>query len=330
MILEILLIALASLVVLAIVFVALLPWIFQPLLRLILVPRYGFRVKGMENLPKSGSAILAINHVTWIDGLFTAAICHRRGYVLANAGFFSNKGLFWLAKRVGMIPVPFTGPKAQRAAIQAVQHAIDNGQAVVIFPEGQLTRNGMLGPFYRGLEVILKGRGHIPVVPIYLDNLWGSIWSFQGGRAFGKRPKGLRRQINAAFGPALTGPPSLFEIRLAIQDLSVDAVGLRNRPMPPLETLDFGLPHFEHELLGLITASATNYDRLGITQAGERAGTVGLPLPGVGIRIVDDGGKSLGPDGVGRIFARIPKHPDWTELDKRGKLDADGFLTIES
>jgi len=327
--LEIILIVIAALAVIAVGFVVLLPWIFQPILRVILAPRYGFRILGRHHIPRRGPVILAANHVTWIDALFLAASCPRNGHVLANADFFKSKLLYYLAHRAGMIPVPFSGPKAQRAAIVAVREALGRGEVVAIFPEGQLTRNGMLGPFYRGLEVILKGRPEVAVVPVYLDNLWGSIWSFKGWRAFGKRPAGWRRVVNVAFGPPLTGVPSLFQVRRAILEAGVDAVGARKSPPSLLETLDPNLARLDHPTLGLLTASAPNYDRGGAVQPGQRQGTVGLPVPGVAIRIVDDTDTVLPEAEVGRVQARSVGHPRWTDVGVLGHLDHDGFLTIE-
>ena len=309
-------------------FVILLPWLIQPLIRVVLAPRYGFRVRGRENIPRKGAAVLASNHVTWIDGLFLAATCPRRGHVLANAGFFTNPVLNRMARRAGMIPIPFSGPKAQRAAIVAVREALDRGELVAIMPEGQLTRNGLLGPFYRGLEVILKDRADVPIVPVALDNLWGSIFSFQGGKTLRKRPSGFRRTIHVAFGPPMTGPPSLFQIRLAISEAGVEAMELRRKPPARLDTIDLNLPHLDHPDLGLLAASAPDYDRDGITQPGQRQGTVGLPMPGVALRAVDESGQSLSEEAAGRLQARVAGRPGWAETGLLGRLDRDGFVAL--
>ncbi len=322
---------LASIALLGVGFVWALPWIIQTIIRVVLWPRYGFRSVGRQNVPRRGPVILVLNHVTWIDGLFIAAASPRHGHILANSGFFEASAFRAFARRAGMIPVPFSGPKAQRAAIVAVREALDRGELVAIFPEGQLTRNGLLGPFYRGLEVILKNKGDVTVVPVYLDNLWGSIWSFAGGRAFGKRPVGLRRTINVAFGMPMSWSPSLFKIRLGILSAGVDAVGLRVTPPPPLETIDPNLPHLDHPDLGPLTGSAPDYDRDGIVQPGQRPGTVGLPLPGVAIRIADEAGSGRCPQdtGEGRLQARVLGRDGWSDTGLTGRIDRDGFLTVD-
>jgi 1-acyl-sn-glycerol-3-phosphate acyltransferase len=326
--LEIVGMILVAVVVTAATFVALLPWLIRPMLRLVLATRYGFRVRGSENIPRKGPAVVVSNHVTWIDGLFLCASAPRRGRILANAGFFKNPVLSFIARRIGVIPVPFSGPKAQRAAITAVREALRRGEVVAIMPEGQLTRTGFLGPFYRGLEVILKGFDDVPVVPAALDNLWGSIWSFHGGRTVRKRPVGLRRTVAIAFGEPLTGPPSLFRIRLAILEANVDARELRGQGPLPLEAIDLSLPHLDHPELGLLAASTADYDQAGVTQAGQRPGTVGLPPPGVALRVVDEVGRVQPEDSCGRLLARVSAHSCWTDTGSRGKLDRDGFLTL--
>src|SRR5262245_3858552 len=170
-------------------FFAALPWLVQPVLRLLLLPRYRLRVHGCERVPRCGPVLLASNHVTWIDGFLLAAACPRGGKLLINADYIRLPVLRTLADRAGLIPVPPLGVRGLRSAIAAARAALDRGELVGMFPEGQLSRNGLLGPFRRGIEVILEGREQVPVVPVYVDNLWGSIFSFAGGRFFWKWPK---------------------------------------------------------------------------------------------------------------------------------------------
>lgn len=61
-------------------------------------------------------------------------------------------------------------------AFDEIAQALENGEVVCIFPEGQLTRDGSLGVFKRGIERIIA-RNPIPVVPMALKGLWGSFFS---------------------------------------------------------------------------------------------------------------------------------------------------------
>jgi 1-acyl-sn-glycerol-3-phosphate acyltransferase len=292
-------------------FVAALPWIIRPLLFLLLSPRYAFRIVGRENVPRDGAVVLAINHVTWIDGFLIAAISPRDGKALVNSSYIDVPVLRWLAKRAGLIPIPSAGPKALRAAIQASKSTLDQGQALAIFPEAQISRNGLMGPFFRGVEVVLSDHPSVPVIPVYLDGLWGSLFSYSGGRFFRKRPQGWRRIVNIAFGPPVSSPVTAFAIRQAVQDASVTAYAMRDGSPEQLETIDLSLPHYAHPELGLLAVSTADFDRGGIHQTGRKTGSVGQAAPGVALRVVSDSGTVLGPDEEGRLQARVSGREGW-------------------
>lgn len=311
-------------------FVAALPRLVRPLIRLGLAPHYNLQIRGRENLPKTGPALLTVNHVTWIDGFILVAACPLRGRALVSADYVNFPGLRWLARWVGLISVPVSGPRGQRAAITAVREALDRGEAVGIFPEGQLTRTGLTGPFYRGLEVMVADREHVPVIPVYLDNLWGSIFSFKGGKFFKKRPEGLRRTVTVAFGPPVPTPVTAFAVRQAVLATGVRAFEGRKRPPRPLETIDRSLPYFEHPELGLLAASTADNDQGGVKQIGHKPGTLGLAVPGVALRVVDESETPLPPDAEGRLQALVSGQADWVETGRRGSLDRDGFVSVVS
>ena len=86
--------------------------------------------------------------------------------------------------------------------MRAASAALANGEAVCIFAEGGITRTGFLLPFHRGMEQILK-KCPVPIVPVCLDHVWGSIFSFQGGKFFSKWPQMLPYPVTIAFGKPL-------------------------------------------------------------------------------------------------------------------------------
>jgi acyl-[acyl-carrier-protein]-phospholipid O-acyltransferase/long-chain-fatty-acid--[acyl-carrier-protein] ligase len=106
------------------------------------------------------------------------------------------------------------------------------GDAVCIFAEGGITRTGILLPFHRGLEQILK-RTPAPVIPVCLDHVWGSIFSYRGGRFLWKWPQKLPYPVTVSFGQPLPPTVQVTEVRQAIQKLSADsAVARRNERRP--------------------------------------------------------------------------------------------------
>jgi 1-acyl-sn-glycerol-3-phosphate acyltransferase len=311
-------------------FVAFLPRIIQPLYRLLLFPRYRFRIRGVHHVPRTGPVLLVANHVSWLDGFILAACSPRRGRILVNADFIRLPILRFLALRAGLIEVPYSGPGSVRNAIRAARKTLDAGDAVGLFPEAQISRNGLLGPFYRGLEVIVKDRDDIPVVPVYLDNLWGSVFSFSGGRFFNFPPKGWRRTVNVVFGAPVPPPITKDAVRQALLVAGVQAVALRASRPPDLETIDPSLPHLDHPELGRLTGSAPDLRRGNVHQIGQKPGSVGLPLPGVALKVVDDHVVELPPETEGRLQALVAGRPDWIDLGLRATLDGDGFVYLRT
>lgn len=298
------------------------------LLRAVLSSRYSFRVVGRENVPLKGGVVLAGNHTSWLDGFVLSNVSPRGGKVMVNASFFANPLLHHLAVRVGIIPTPFSGPRAIRAALQGCREALVKGAAVGIFPEGQISRTGLPGPFYRGIEVILKGHEEIPVIPVGIDNLWGSVFSRSGGKFFLKRPKGWRRTINVVFGAPVSAPVTIWKLRLALMEAMVAAYELRGKPGEMLDSLDPALPRWEHQELGLLTASTGDIHLNDIHQVGHKEGSVGLAVPGVAIRAVDEWGAVLPAATEGRIEALKAGRGGWLDTGRRGSVDADGFVRL--
>ena len=85
----------------------------------------------------------------------------------------------WLMTAMKVIPITSAGDTRMiLRALRSAGQALDDGEIVCIFPEGQITRTGTLLPFRRGFERIVKGR-QVPVIPAHLDRVWGSIFSFE-------------------------------------------------------------------------------------------------------------------------------------------------------
>jgi len=190
---------------------------------------YRLRVCGRENLPETGGALLVANHVTWLDGVFILISSSRPIRMLAYADYVQGGFVGWLTKTMGVIPIKASeGPKALVRSLATARQCIQNGELVCIFAEGQLTRTGQLQPFQRGLMKIVEGTG-APVIPVYLDGLWGSIFSFFHGKYFWKLPRQWPYPVGILFGPPLRDPDDVHEVRQAVQDLGVEAMELRKK-----------------------------------------------------------------------------------------------------
>ena len=161
---------------------------------------YRVHLSGLENLPKGG-CLLAPNHVTWIDAVLLQAVCPRPIRFLVYEPIYRNPWLNPIFRLMKAIPV--TARKAKDSVKQASEQ-LRAGEVVCIFPEGQLSRSGSRLKLRRGYELI-AGAGDVPVVPVWLDRLWGSIFSFQGNKYFKKLPKRIPYPVSVSFGAPL--PP---------------------------------------------------------------------------------------------------------------------------
>jgi len=196
---------------------------------------YRIRVHGHDNLPERGGALLVANHVSWLDGILMLLTSSRPVRVVAFAGNFTNPWVKRLAKLFGAIMIT-PRPKAIVAALKTAGEALRNGELVCIFPEGGITRTGQLQAFRPGLMKILEGT-QVPVVPVYLDELWGSIFSFERGKFFWKRPKKWPYPISIHFGHPVVDPEDVHQVRRAVQDLGATAVAKRTGQMTGLAQL---------------------------------------------------------------------------------------------
>ncbi|MBV9008531.1 MAG: AMP-binding protein [Verrucomicrobia bacterium] len=190
------------------------------------IVRLVYRVKaiGAENLPRGG-ALLVPNHITWVDAIVLQIACPRAVRFIIDEEFYRKRILRPVLYRVRAIPINRHKP---RQAIRRAAERIQSGELVCIFPEGQLSRTGTLQRLQRGFEMIARHAG-APVVPVFLDQLWGSIFSFRGGRFFRKWPRQFPYRATVGFGPPLT-PEEATRARVHEELLKAGADCFEQRP----------------------------------------------------------------------------------------------------
>jgi 1-acyl-sn-glycerol-3-phosphate acyltransferase len=167
---------------------------------------YRFKVRGEEHIPTEGAAIIVCNHVSFVDAVLLMAASPRPIRFVMDHRIFKVPVLGWLFKLGKAIPVASQkeDPIAYAAAFAAADRVLADGDLLGIFPEGGITRDGTLQPFKGGIMKILERRP-VPVVPVALQNLWGSYFSrIEQGTAMA-RPfrRGLFSRVALVAGSAL-------------------------------------------------------------------------------------------------------------------------------
>ncbi len=185
---------------------------------------YRIRIEGQQHVPSRGPALLVCNHLSHIDGALVGACLQRFVRFLVYKPYYEHWAVNPLLRMLHAIPVG-EGRQALKA-IDAARAELAAGHVVCIFAEGAISRTGNLLPFKRGLERIVEGLD-VPIVPVYLDRVWGSVFSFKGGRFFWKRPLRIPYPVTVAFGAPLPASTPASEVRLALMSVGAGATALR-------------------------------------------------------------------------------------------------------
>src|SRR5216117_87725 len=159
---------------------------------------YRVTALGLENLP-AGGFLLVPNHISWVDALVLQLACPRPIRYVIDQEYYHKRVLHPILRALGCIPI---NVRHSHAAVRTAAEKVGEGEIVCVFPEGQLERRGVLLRLQRGYELIAR-HSKAQVVPVWLDQLWGSIFSFQGGRFFTKFPKRFPYPVTIAFGKPL-------------------------------------------------------------------------------------------------------------------------------
>ena len=196
---------------------------------------YRIRIIGERNVPLHGPALLISNHMSMMDGTFIGSCVQRFVRFMVYGPHFRMPGLRWLLQRLHAIPITAGNRKEVAAALDRARAELEKGHVVCIFAEGAISRTGNLLPFKRGFEKIVDGLD-VPVIPVFLDGVWGSIFSFKRGRFLWKFPERFRMPITVAFGQPLRSTATATEVRLAILELGAETAKYKRGPKDLLHT----------------------------------------------------------------------------------------------
>jgi acyl-[acyl-carrier-protein]-phospholipid O-acyltransferase / long-chain-fatty-acid--[acyl-carrier-protein] ligase len=187
---------------------------------------FRIRIVGQENVPARGAALLVANHLSQADGLLVAACVQRFIRFLVWKPYY-EKPLFHHFLRLGKA-IPVGQGREALDAVRAARRELAEGHVVCIFAEGAISRIGNLLPFQPGLEHISRGLD-VPIIPVHLDGVWGSIFSFERGRFLWKWPRRIPYPVTVCFGAPMPANSSAHQVREAIQELGAEAADRRKK-----------------------------------------------------------------------------------------------------
>lgn len=134
---------------------------------LVFVGFFRFRWFGARNVPATGPLLIVANHQSYLDPpIIGAPIRHRQLDYVARAGLYKSRVLSWMMTALNATPIREDGSDTR--ALKDVLTRLEQGRAVVLFPEGSRTGDGALLPFKRGVAVIVK-RSECPVLPVAIE-----------------------------------------------------------------------------------------------------------------------------------------------------------------
>jgi len=179
---------------------------------------------GLEALPATGGVLLLPNHISYVDAVILQLACPRPIRFLVYDQIYQSRVLSWGLRLLGAIPI---SPKKAKVGIETAVAALAKGEVVCLFPEGALTRTATLQKLNRGYELIAR-KARVPVMPIWLENVWGSVFSYYGGHFFWKVPRVVPLRVWLYFGSPMTAAEAVPEaVRRCLYNLSEAAFQAR-------------------------------------------------------------------------------------------------------
>jgi len=205
--------------------------LFKVLFWILSLTIYRFRIKGKKYLPKKGAALICTNRLSLIDMLFLQAKCRREIHFLIPKQYYKKWWMRPFIQFLCVIPVATTEqPGTLVKELRVASELLNEGKLVCLYPEENGNHTGMMLSFRRCFDLIMKGRS-VPIIPAYLDNIWGGLFDDRFGRVI---LRNFPHPITICFGPPCDSRTPISDIISLIQNLGYEAWMARKRIMKPV------------------------------------------------------------------------------------------------
>jgi acyl-[acyl-carrier-protein]-phospholipid O-acyltransferase/long-chain-fatty-acid--[acyl-carrier-protein] ligase len=181
---------------------------------------YRVRVIGQEYVPETGGVLILPNHLSYIDAVIMQMACRRRLRFVAYEQLKHHWFFDWVIRVNGAIVI---SPRHNLESARRVIKALEAGEAVCLFPEGEISRTGQLMEIRRGFEIMAR-KARVPVIPVAHDGIWGSVFTFSGNKYLFKSPRLMPTHLCVCVGqPLAPGQADAARVRRELLDLGEKA-----------------------------------------------------------------------------------------------------------
>ena len=208
---------------LAIITFVLMPqFLLRMLMKMLLGTLYRLRIFGRSRIPEEGPVLLVANSASFVDIFFISACTTRPIRFMMHESFFRNWFMRPLYKAAGFLEVPSGKPKRLKRLLDKTRAALANGEIVCVFPEGDITRNGLMSEFKDGLTFLLPDEVDVPILPLRIGMTWGSIFSCYYGKFKLRWPNELPHPATVTIGKPVPRNISAYELRIILTELGAE------------------------------------------------------------------------------------------------------------
>lgn len=178
--------------------------------------RYRLKVMGVQNIPESGPVLLIGPHFSYIDWAVLQIASPRPLRIASNRNTFADWYQRWFFHGKFLIPINRRDPKP---AMEEINQALRKREAVVIFPEGEVSKSPFISKFTLNYHDAIKDT-NAKIIPFYIHGLWGTRYSHASDSV--NRPQYFNRTVSVGFGSIKPAEATEEEIRSDLQFLGAD------------------------------------------------------------------------------------------------------------
>jgi acyl-[acyl-carrier-protein]-phospholipid O-acyltransferase/long-chain-fatty-acid--[acyl-carrier-protein] ligase len=198
---------------------------FRFVMRSLINLMFRIEVEGEDNIPLTGGALLAANHVSYADALLVGLTTPRTARFMMRRIYYEMPVAKHVFRMLKAVPVEEVSPRTITMALREAHAVLEEGHLFAIFPEGHITLDGEIKEFKRGFERIMRGLP-VPIIPIGIEGVWGHPLSCKNGDAFRSWDHLWRPRVSIRVGAPIWDPITPEELRRKVIALATESAGV--------------------------------------------------------------------------------------------------------